>query len=348
MTKQNGDAASLTGKVVRFHEFGPAEVLKVETVGIREPKDGEVRIKVAAIGMNFAEAMWRQNQYIETAHLPSGLGYEVSGVIEKLGPGVTDFKIGEKVATFPAQNQGDYPAYGELVIMPASSVARYPERLSDVEAASYWMAYLTGYFALFEVARLAAGETILITAASSSTGYAAIQLAKSTGARVIATTRTAKKAGALKQAGADAVIATQEEDLVQRVLAETGGAGVELVYDAVGGRQLATLGQVIKRRGNLILYGLKSGGDLIAPLWDLWTKSIQLHLYIVLKFTGSQSLGLPRNEEALQRAIAFINSGIEKGLFKPKVDRTFKLDEVVAAHRYMEAGEQIGKIVITV
>jgi NADPH:quinone reductase-like Zn-dependent oxidoreductase len=132
------------------------------------------------------------------------------------------------------------------------------------------------------------------------------------------------------------------------VLAETGGKGVEVVYDAVGGKQFAALAQVTKQRGDLILYGVKSGGDLTIPTWDLWVKSIQLHLYLVFNFTGSPSLGLTRDDGAVERAIAFINDGIEKGLFKPKVDRTFKLDDVVAAHRYMEAGGQIGKIVITV
>jgi NADPH:quinone reductase-like Zn-dependent oxidoreductase len=340
--------ASQMSRIVRFHEFGPAEVLKVEKLEVREPGPGELRIRVAAIGMNFAEAMWRQNQYIETPKLPSGLGYEVSGTIEALGPGVSGFKAGEKVATFPAQNQGEYSAYGDFVIMPASSVARYPAKLSDVEAASYWTAYLTGYFALVELAKLSAGEAILITAGSSSTGQAAIQIAKAIGARVIATTRKSKKSDALREAGADAVIATEEEDLVKRVLAETEGKGVEVAYDAVGGKQLLTLGQVIKQRGHLILYGIRSGGELAAPLWDLWAKSIQFHLYTVFNFTGSASLGLTRDEAAVERAIAFINGGIEKGLFKPKVDRTFKLDDVVAAHRYMEAGAQIGKIVITV
>jgi NADPH:quinone reductase-like Zn-dependent oxidoreductase len=218
-----------------------------------------------------------------------------------------------------------------------SALARLPQKIT-----------LTGYFALREIAKVVAGETVLITAGSSSTGHAAIQISKGIGARVIATTRTSKKAGSLREAGADVVIATEEQDLVQTVLAETDGKGVEVVYDAVGGKQLSTLGQVIKPRGHLILYGLRSGGDLTAPLWDLWRKSIQFHLYTVFNFTGSQSLGLTRNEGAVERAIAFINGGIEKGLFKPKVDRTFKLDEVVAAHRYMEAGAQIGKIVITV
>jgi NADPH:quinone reductase-like Zn-dependent oxidoreductase len=180
-------------KAIRFYEYGPAEVLKIEDIEVREPGANEVRIKVAAIGLNFAEVMWRQNQYLEAPQLPAGLGYEVSGTIEKLGPGGQGFKIGDKVSTFAAHNQGNYLAYGELVVMPVTSVARHPQRLTEVEAASYWMAYMTGYFALFEVAKVSKGETVLITAASSSTGLAAIQLAKLAGLRVIATTRTSKR-----------------------------------------------------------------------------------------------------------------------------------------------------------
>jgi NADPH:quinone reductase-like Zn-dependent oxidoreductase len=228
----------MINRVVRFHEFGPAEVLRIENVEVPEPGPGEVRIKVAAIGLNFADTLWRRNQYFENPKLPAGLGYEVSGTIDKLGPGVTRFNIGERVASFPAHSQGDYPAYGEWAIMPVPSVANYPARLSEVEAASYWTAYLTGYFALIEIAKLISGQTILITAASSSTGLAAIEIAKSIGARVIAATRTAQKGEALRHGGADSVVATEEGDLETRVLAETGGKGVDVVYDAVGGKQL--------------------------------------------------------------------------------------------------------------
>ena len=340
--------ADLINKVVRFHEFGPAEVLRLENAEVPEPGPSEVRIKVAAIGLNFAETLWRRNQYFETPTLPAGLGYEVSGTIDKLGPGVAGLAVGDKVATFPGHSQGDYPAYGEWAIMPATSVAHYPPKLSEVEAASFGTAYLTAYFALIEMAKLASGQTVLITAASSSTGLAAIEIARSVGAKVIATTRTSSKVEALRNAGADIVVATEEENLVERVLAETGGKGVDLAYDAVGGKQLATLGRVIKPRGHLILYGVRSGEDLPAPLYDLWIKSIEFHLYMMFNFTGSKSLGLTRNEAAVKRGISFINDGIERGIFRPRVDRTFKLDDVVAAHRYMEAGNQIGKIVITV
>ena len=340
--------ADLINKVVRFHEFGPAEVLRVESGEVQEPGPGEVRIRVAAIGVNFEETLWRRNQYFESPVLPAGLGYDASGTIDKLGPGVTGFAVGDKVATFPAHSQGDYPAYGEWAIMPAMSVAHYPAKLSDVEAASYWTAYLTGYFALIEIAKLASGQTVLITAASSSTGLAAIEIAKSVGARVIATTRTSQKVEALRNTGADIVVATEEEDLVARVLAETGSKGVDVAYDAVGGKQLPVLGRLIKPRGHLFPYGVRRDEDLPAPLYDLWIKSIEFHLYMMFNFTGSESLDLTRNEPAVKRVILFINDGIERGMFRPRVDRTFKLDDVVAAHRYMEAGNQIGKIVITV
>jgi NADPH:quinone reductase-like Zn-dependent oxidoreductase len=338
----------MISRMVRFQEFGSPDVLHIEKVELRDPGPGEVRIKVAAIGMNFAEAMWRQNQYMETPRLPSGLGYEAAGVIDKLGAGVADFRIGEKVATLAGHSQGDYPAYGDVVIMPASSLVRYPANLSDVEAASVWMAYLTGYFALLELAHLADAQTVLATAASSSTGLAAIQIAKAVGARVIATTRTSAKAAALREAGADVVVATGSEDLEARVLEETRGQGVDVAYDAVGGQQLAIMGRIIKPRGHLILYGVRSGEELKPPIWDLWLRAIHFHLYTLFNFTGSARLGLTRNEPAVQRAIAFVNRGFEQGLLKPKVDRTFEFSDVVAAHRYMEAGSQVGKIVMTV
>jgi NADPH:quinone reductase-like Zn-dependent oxidoreductase len=334
-------------KIVRFHKFGPADVLKIEDIEVRDPGPNELRIKVAAIGLNFAEVMWRQNEYIETPILPSGLGYEASGFVEKLGPGVKDFKVGDKVATFPAHNQGAYSAYGELVIMPTSSITRYPEKLSEIEAASYLMAYLTGYFALHKVAKLNSGATVVITAASSSTGIAAIELAKAVGAKVITTTRTSRKKAVLKEAGADVVIATEEENLVEGVLAETNGEGAEVIYDAVAGNQFATLGKAVKRRGHLILYGFKGGGEMEVPVWDLFVRAIKFDAYKVLDFTGAPTLGLTPDKLEVERAIAYIHGGIEKGIFKPRVDSTFPLNDIVAAHRYMESGTQIGKIVVT-
>lgn len=212
--------------------------------------------------------------------------------------------------------------------MPVASIASYPQRLTEVEAASYWVAYMTGYFALFDLAKVSKGDTALITAASSSTGLAAIQLAKLAGLRVIATTRSSRKAAALLDAGADVVIATEEENLVERV-------------------QLATLGSVTKRRGHLILYGFKGDGEMAVPIWDLAVRTLKFHVHKIFDFTGAATLGLTPDSQAVKRAITFINSNIERGLLNPVVDRVFKLDDIVAAHRYVESGVQIGKIVVT-
>jgi NADPH:quinone reductase-like Zn-dependent oxidoreductase len=327
-------------KTVRFHKFGPAEVLKIEDIEVRDPGPNEVRIKVGAIGLNFAEVMWRQNQYIETPILPSGLGYEVSGFVEKLGPGVQDFKAGDKVATFAAHNQGAYSSYGELVIMPRSSVTRYPDKLSEIEAASYLIAYLTGYFALHSLAKLTSGDTVVITAASSSTGIAAIELAKAVNAKVIATTRTSRKKAAL-------IRSWSRCRHRQRVLAETNGEGAEVVYDAVAGKQLRTLGKAIKRRGHLILYGFRGDGELEVPVWDLAIRTIKFDVYKIFDFTGAPTLGLTPDRQAVEHAIAYINGGIEKGIFRPRIDSTFAFKDIVSAHRYIQSGNQIGKIVVT-
>jgi len=322
-------------RAIRFHEFGGPEVLRLEDIAVRAPGPGEVRIKVAAIGLNFADVMWRKNEYIEIPQLPSGLGYDVSGTIESIDPGVTDFAIGDKVATFPSHNQGEHAAYGELVLMPTVAVSRYPETLSPVQAAAYLNAFLTGYFALFEVARLTAGQTILVTAGSSSTGQAAIQMAKFVGARVIATTRTRAKIAAIAMAGADWVIATDEEDLAALVGAASDGRGVDVAYDAVGGKQLATLGDVVAPRGDLILYGVKGGTEMA------------VHVYKIFEFTGSPSLGLPRNAEALARGFSFIHHGITTGAFKPVIDSTFPLERMADAHQRIESGDQVGKVLLT-
>ena len=131
------------------------------------------------------------------------------------------------------------------------------------------------------------------------------------------------------------------------VLAETNDEGAEVIYDAVAGKQLATLGKAVKRRGHLILYGFKGGGEMEVPVWDLAIRTIKFDVYKMFDFTGAPTLGLTPDKPAVERAIAYINDGIVKGIFRPRVDRTFPFEDIVAAHRYMEAGTQIGKIVIT-
>ena len=177
-----------TAKIVRFHQTGNASVLQLEDAPVMAPKAHEVRIKVEAIGLNRAEVMFREGHYLEDPVLPSKLGYEASGTIDAIGEKVTEFQIGDRVSSIPAFSMSEFGVYGESAIVPAAAVAKYPDTLSAIEGTSIWMQYITAFGALFEIAHLKKEQAVLITAASSSVGIAAIQIAKSVGALTIATT----------------------------------------------------------------------------------------------------------------------------------------------------------------
>ncbi|MDH6165982.1 NADPH:quinone reductase-like Zn-dependent oxidoreductase [Variovorax boronicumulans] len=336
------------GKMVRFHSFGGADVLKVEEVPTPAPGTGEVRIAVEAVGLNRADALWRENLYIEDATLPAGLGNEAAGVIEAVGSGVEGLKAGDKVAVLPGAGQGRYPTYGESILLPMAHVVRYPGNLSAAQAAGAYMAYLTGYFPMFEMAQLKRGQTLLVTGASSGTGIAALQMARAAGIVAIAVTRTAAKRDALREAGAAHVVVTDDEDVVERVLKLTEGRGVDLVYDGVGGAQVERLGDVVAHRGWYVLYGLSGGAEFRYPVIAQFSKSWRFHVYKVLEHTGAATMGLPRDEAALGRALAFIDAGLADGALQVRIDRTFALDDVVQAHQYLERAGHIGKVVLTV
>ncbi len=181
-------------RAVRFHQTGGPEVLKIDTVEIPPPGPGEVRIAVKALGLNRAESMFRRGQYLEDPILPARLGYEAAGTIESVGPNVSGFRPGDAVSTVPSFSQNKYGVYGDLVNVPAAAVVKHPSNLSWSEAAAIWMQYLTAYGAIIDIAKLAAGDTLLIPAASSSVGVAAIQIANLVGATPLALTRTSASA----------------------------------------------------------------------------------------------------------------------------------------------------------
>lgn len=335
-------------KIVRFHETGDASVLQIEDVPIQEPSPGEVRIQVEAFALNRAEVYFREDQYIHPPKLPSRLGYDAAGVIDAVGEGVTDVAVGDRVSTYPAFNQGDYGVYGEWAIVPAHAVMRYPNNLSPEEAATTGVQYMTGYFALFEHGKLKAGDHILITAASSSTGVAAINLAKAVGATVIATTRTSAKKQQLLDLGSDYVIATQEEDLAEAVKRITYNQGVNVIYDPIGGKNLEIFANIIAPTGAIILYGALDLSPVSFPLFPLLIKGANIHPYKVFDFTGLPSLDLPIKSEAVERAKAFIANKLKDGSLKTVIAKTFTLDKVADAHRFMESNQQVGKIVVTI
>jgi NADPH:quinone reductase-like Zn-dependent oxidoreductase len=326
-------------KVVRVHEHGGPNVLRVEEFEVGRPGPNEVRLRIEAIGLNRSEAAFRAGLYPVKPKLPTLIGYEAAGVIEALGDGVQGFAAGDRVCVLPTFRLGEYGVYAEQAIVPARSILAAPPGLSTVEAASIWMQYLTA-LAIIEVAHATVGDYVIIRAASSSVGLAAIQLANWAGAVPIAATRRGAKSRALIEHGAKHVIATEESDLVAEVMKITGGKGARIVFDPVGGPYVETLAQSMAEDGVLFIYGGLSGQPTMHPHWPAALKNLSIRGWV-----ASTIWNYP---DRFARAKDLILRGLADGHLKPVIAKTFPFKDIVEAHRYLESNQQLGKIVVTV
>jgi NADPH:quinone reductase-like Zn-dependent oxidoreductase len=327
-------------RVVLFEQYGGPDVLQIRDIAVRAPGPDEVRIQVKAIGLNRAEAMWRNGAYVEPVHLPARLGYESAGVVEAVGTNVSHVKVGDRVSTVPAFSLNDYGMYGELVLAPAHAVVAIPEGLSFEEATAIWNPYITPYGAFVERQRLATDDVVLVSAASSSVGLGAIEMVNMLGATPIALTRTSAKRDALLAAGAKHVIATAEQDLVAEVMRLTGGKGATFAFEAVGGAQFPTLLAAMAHGGTVFVYGALSDEVTPLPLLDVIPREPVIR--------GYNLFGTTTNPERQAAAVRFISEGLASGKLKPRIARTFVFDEIVEAHRYLERNEHIGRVVVKV
>src|SRR5262252_4087316 len=291
-------------RVVRFHETGGPEVLKIEQLDVPPPGKGEVQIRVKALGLNRAESMFRRGEYIEQPAFPARIGYEAAGTVAAVGPGGDGFKVGDAVSTIPAFSMNHYGVYGDLVSYPVHAVAHHPASLSWEQAAPIWMQYLTGYGALIDIADLKAGDALVVPAGSSH------------------------------------VVATDEQDLVKEILGLTGGKGARVVFDPVGGPTMEKLVRVTMPHGIVFLYGALSQEPTTVPALELLAKFIVLRGYWVPEITLDPT--------RLERGKRFVNEGLADGSLKPIIAKTFPLEEIVEAHRYLESNQQIGKVVVRV
>ena len=326
-------------KIVRFHQVGGPEVLKLEELPAPQPQKGEVRIKVDAIGLNRAEVMFRSGQYLEQPDFPSGLGYEASGTVDEVGPGVAGLKPGDRVSSVPSFSMRKYFTYGEVALLPAYALAKYPENLSPIEGTSIWMQYLTAY-CLIEFGKMQQGNHVLITAAASSVGLAAIELANAVGAISIATTRNKAKENSLQEAGAKFVVNTKTDGWVEKVREITSGKGVDIAFDPVAGPEVERVAQTMRQEGKVFLYGALSPEPTPFPLFAAIGNSLTIG--------GFSLFSIVMNPERSERSKRWVFDQLAAGKLKPVIARTFTLNQIVDAHRYMESNEQFGKIVVTV
>ena len=327
-------------RTIKFAKAGGPEVLEFIEGQVPAPGPNEVRIKVKAIGINRAEAMWRVDDYIEPVKFPAGLGYEAAGTVDAIGKDVGGFAVGDEVNVIPSFSLNDYSTYGEVILVPDHAVVRQPKSLSFTEAASVWMMFVTAYGALIEDAKVAKGDFVLIPAASSSVGLAAIQIANYAGATTVALTRTSAKKQQLRDAGAVHVIATEEVDLVGEVMRITNGQGARVTFDPVGGPSFPKLVSALAFGGIIYIYGLLGTGVTPLPVLEMIAKVPTIKAHNIWLTSG--------DETRRKAAIEFVTKGLQAGALKPVIDRTFTFDELADAHRYLEQSGQFGKIVVTV
>jgi NADPH:quinone reductase-like Zn-dependent oxidoreductase len=326
-------------RTIKFRQAGGPEVLEFIEMEVPAPGPHEVRIKVKAIGINRADSMWRNDKYTEPVKFPAGLGYDAAGIVDAVGKDVADVAVGDAVSTIPAYSLNKYFTYGEIILVPDHALVKHPESLSFVEAASVWMMFITAYGALVFDAHVKAADFVIIPAASSSVSLAAIQITNYAGATPIALTRTSEKKTRLHEAGAAHIIATQEQDIVAEVMRITNGNGARIAFDPVGGPDFPKLISALTNQGIAYIYGALSEGDTAIPVLEMIRRMPTVKGYSIRLVTG--------DEARRKVAVEYVAKGLASGALKPVIDRTFKFDEMVEVHRYLENSGQFGKIVVT-
>lgn len=295
-----------------------------------------MRVRIEAFAVNPLDQMIRAGQSPRPVRLPHArLGVEGTGVVDALGAGVTGLAAGDAVVLGAVPDFETRGAYADYTTIPADRVVPRPAGLDIAGAAALWVSYFTAYGALVEKSGMRPGDRVLITAASGGVGRAVIQIANQIGAVPIAVTRQTAKRESLLAAGAAAVIATDREDVAEATRAHTGGAGADIVLDAVMGPGLAALSLAARLGGTLATVGWLDPRPASFPA----NPSLTIHRYM-----GFADMTEP---VTMRRVAAFLAAGIRTGALRPLVDRVLGLDDIVEAHRYLETGTPAGKIVVT-
>jgi NADPH2:quinone reductase len=319
-------------KAIRFYETGGPEVLKLETVELGEPGPGQARVRHTGIAVNFIDIYFRTGRY--PAPLPSGLGSDAVGVVEAVGPGVTEIAAGDRVGYLI----GPQGAYSDVRVMPAEMLIRLPDGISDGTAATLMMKGMTAQYLFRQVFPLKGSETILYHAAAGGVGLIACQWAKAIGVTMIGTVSTDEKAAIAKANGCAHVIVTSRDNIAERVKEITGGKGVPVVFDSVGKDTLEASLDCLQARGTLVSNGTSSGPvvidtQLLAAKGSLWvTRPAMMH-YIM-----PRSHMLEMAKEVFDMVLA--------GKIKSEASQSFPLEAAAEAHRALESRKTVGATVL--
>ncbi len=321
-------------KAIRIHKFGDTEdVLQYEDVPVPEPKAGEVLIKVEAAALNRADLSLRKGAYrISPDQLPVIPGREFAGTVEKLGSGVTQFKVGQRVVAYPSLG-----GYAERAVAKESEVRPLPDGVTFAQAAAAPTVFLTAWFGLLTDGALKSGDWLLVQGGSGGVGTAAIQIGKHFGAKVIATTGSEQKARRLAELGADVTVDVSQKDFLAEVMRATGNRGVDVVLEMIGGEVYQKSLQALAPGGRLFSIGGAFGAipDTAPALTD-GRKATRFSITNHLK-------ARPEDFQKLDEILKLI--GEKK--FQVPIDRSFPLAETRAAQRYLEGRDHFGKVMLT-
>ena len=317
-------------QALQITDFGTEP--QIVDIDVPQPGPGEVRIAIAACGLNFADLLMAKGQYQDTPPPPFTLGMEVAGVVTAQGPGVTSPAIGTRVAVFGGQG-----GMAEEGVFPAALCRPVPESMDDVTAAGFMVAYGTSHLALTRRARLQAGETLLVLGAAGGVGLTAVEIGKALGATVIAVARGADKLAVAKDAGADHVIDSETEDIKAAVKA-LGGADV--VYDPVGGDAFKAALGACNREARVIVIGFASGDVPQVPANILLVKNIT----VIGFYWGGY---LKFNAEALTDSLAELMDWHAAGRLKPHISHVLPLSQALDALELLRSRKSTGKVVVT-
>ncbi len=319
-------------RAVRVHNFGSVEMLRLEDVDLQPPGPEEARVKLSAIGVNFSDIYQRTGQY--AVPLPFTPGGEGAGIVEAVGPAVTDVSVGDRVAFASATG-----AYAQAVNIPANALVPVPDSIDLTVAAAVMLQGMTAHYLSHDTYALQTGQTALVHAAAGGVGLLLVQMATQRGARVLGTVSNAEKADLARQAGAEVVLDYMTEDFVAGARSFSQGRGVDVVYDSVGYRTFDSSLDCLRPRGMLVLFGQSSG-----PVLPFNPQ--------ILNQKGSLFLTRPTLKDYIAtRAELLRRSGdlfawITAGTLAVRIDRTYPLDEVAAAQTALASRETKGKVLL--
>lgn len=329
--------------------FGPPEVLEVRESADPEPREGQVRIRVEASGINFADIVARMGLYPDAPPPPMVVGYEVAGRVDAVGPGVTGVAAGDDVVAMTRFN-----GYSDVVVVPAGTVLPRPKTMTAEEGAALPVVYLTAWHAMIVMGNLRKGERVLIHSAGGGVGTAAIQIAKLVGAATIGTASAAKH-DALRAMGLDHAIDYTREDFEKRVREITGGKGVHLVLDPVGGKSWKKGFRLLAPTGRLCAFGYsemsrgRTRRSILKVLKELATLPRFSPLALMDGNRGVFGVNMGHlwgETELLRGELAEIVRHYEAGHLKPVVDRSFPFAEAAQAHAFIQARKNLGKVLL--